>query len=53
MIKIIEKGKETFELTCARCGCRFSYEAEDITETLIGALAVKCPQCAAHNIHPR
>ena len=53
MIKIIEKGKETFELTCVRCGCKFSYDAEDAKWDLDEHMKVECPQCKFNNKHPR
>ena len=52
MIKIIEPG--TRKITeCAECGCKFSYENEDIendgllTNNLVflGKTWVVCPQC--------
>ena len=52
MIKIIEPG--TRRITeCAECGCKFSYENEDIENdgllvnnlVLIGIIWVVCPQC--------
>lgn len=53
MIKIIEKGKETFELTCVRCGCKFSYETDDVHGTYTDEMKVECPQCKYNNKHPR
>ena len=52
MIKIIEFGTRTIT-ECAECGCKFSYEKEDIKGYKLYAgypLAVrepyiKCPQC--------
>ena len=52
MIKIIEPGTRTIT-KCAECGCKFSYEKEDIeTDGLlvnnlvfIGKIFVVCPQC--------
>ena len=52
MIKIIEPG--TRRITeCTKCGCKFSYENEDIENdglltnnlVLIGKIFVVCPQC--------
>ena len=52
MIKIIEPG--TRRITeCAECGCKFSYENEDIEKdglwannlVFIGKIFVVCPQC--------
>lgn len=53
MIKIIEKGKETFEITCQRCGCKFSYDAEDAKYDIDEHMKVECPQCKFNNRHPR
>lgn len=53
MIKIIEKGKDTFEMTCKRCGCRFSYDTEDAKGTYTDEIKVECPQCEYNNNHPR
>ena len=39
MIKIIEPGTRTIT-KCTECGCKFSYENEDIVKTW-----VVCPQC--------
>lgn len=40
MIKIIEEGQKKFVAVCRRCGCKYSYEVEDI----IGDY-VPCPDC--------
>ena len=52
MIKIIKKGTRKIE-ECSNCGCKFSYEEEDIEKdgllannsVLIGKTLVVCPQC--------
>ena len=52
MIKIIEPGTRTVT-ECAECGCKFSYENEDIEKdglwannlVFIGKIFVVCPQC--------
>ena len=52
MIKIIEPGTRTVT-KCAECGCKFSYENEDIEKdglwannlVFIGKIFVVCPQC--------
>ena len=52
MIKIIEPGTRTIT-ECAECGCKFSYENEDIEKdglwannlVFIGKIFVVCPQC--------
>lgn len=52
MIKIIEPGTKTIG-ECENCGCKFSYENEDIEKdglwannlVFIGKIFVVCPQC--------
>lgn len=55
MIKIIKPGTRKNEV-CERCGCEFSYEAEDIQSETVSPLEwgesvfkhpryVECPQC--------
>lgn len=52
MIKIIEPGTRTVT-KCTECGCKFSYENEDIEKdglwannlVFIGKIFVVCPQC--------
>lgn len=52
MIKIIEPGTRTIT-KCTECGCKFSYENEDIKKdglwvnnlVFIGKTLVVCPQC--------
>ena len=52
MIKIIEPGTRTV-ISCEYCGCKFSYEKEDIENdgllannlVFIGKTWVVCPQC--------
>ena len=52
MIKIIKEGTRKTE-ECTTCGCKFSYEEEDIEKdgllannsVLIGKTWVVCPQC--------
>ena len=52
MIKIIKEG--TIKITkCSNCGCKFSYEEEDIgkdglfanNSIFIGKTWIVCPQC--------
>lgn len=45
--KIIKSGKQTFEVVCSKCGCKFSYELEDVH--LFG---VTCPECGCNILHP-
>ena len=52
MIKIIEPGTRTVT-SCEYCGCKFSYENEDIEKdgallnnsVFLGKTWVVCPQC--------
>lgn len=50
MIKIIERGTRTIT-ECENCGCRFSYEKEDIRGENGPGMAINfreyitCPQC--------
>ena len=52
MIKIIEPGTRTIT-KCTECGCKFSYENEDIEKdglfannsVVLGKIFVVCPQC--------
>ena len=50
MIKIIQKGTRRVE-TCENCGCKFSFEDEDIekyesdVDDMYDSLHVTCPQC--------
>lgn len=61
MIKIIEHGyKYHMEAKCSSCGCRFSYEWEDVLKNnfygyndgyysyTIPTYKVICPECGAH-----
>lgn len=41
MIKIIEKGQQTFTRTCDRCGCKFQYDLSDLS----GLDFISCPYC--------
>ena len=45
MIKAIERGTKTVT-KCAECGCKFSYENEDIKDLLLAVISyIECPQC--------
>lgn len=45
MKQIIEKGTKKI-ITCEHCGCKFSFEKEDIYFPYIGSNGyVNCPQC--------
>ena len=52
MIKIIEPGTRTIT-ECAECGCKFSYEKEDIEVIVLYSMDqlqtrkpyIVCPQC--------
>ena len=41
MIKILEKGQQTFTITCDRCGCKFQYDLSDLS----GTDYISCPCC--------
>lgn len=41
MIKILEKGQQTFTRTCDRCGCKFQYDLSDLS----GTDYISCPCC--------
>lgn len=47
MKKIITSGKKEFIAVCNRCGCKFSYELEDVLWNNV----VKCPECNEHVSH--
>lgn len=46
MIKIIEKGTRVITI-CENCGCKFSYEDEDIETENLHRKYIFCPQCKA------
>ena len=46
--RIIEYGKYN-KITCADCGCKFSFDKEDIITKENGAKVVTCPQCEKEN----
>ena len=52
MIKIISQPTH-FEDTCCKCGCEYSYEYEDVTEsrTMPGDYFTTCPVCGVQNLH--
>lgn len=58
MIKIIEEGKKEFIMICDHCGCKFSYQLEDLGKDVDGLhLAskdnqVRCPYCGEWHYHP-
>lgn len=41
MIKILEKGQQTFTRTCDGCGCKFQYDLSDLG----GLDYINCPFC--------
>ena len=48
MIKVIQHGKDIYEITCKHCGCRFSFDESDL-ET-VGpqydrSVRIWCPDC--------
>ena len=51
MIEIIEHGKEKFEITRSRCGCRFTYQLEDLDKPPIGSEFINCPDCKERLYH--
>lgn len=46
MIKIIKDGVKLFKATCPNCGCEFTYENEDINNSM-----VICPCCEQYLPH--
>ena len=46
--RIIEYGKYN-KITCADCGCKFSFDKEDIITNAAGNKVVTCPQCEKEN----
>ena len=48
MIKIIKEGKKSFVAKCAKCGCEFVYELEDIIID-----SVCCPFCGKSIMHKK
>lgn len=47
MIKIIEKGTvpPSRKMHCQNCGCKFSYQREDIEHDMLSQNFIYCPQC--------
>ena len=47
MIKIIKKGTTppSRKMHCQNCGCKFSYQREDMAVDQRDANFVRCPQC--------
>ena len=51
MKKIFAHGKKEFIVVCRNCGCKFSYELEDI----VAKDYVTCPECdvrISHHVEP-
>ena len=46
MINIIKHGDKIFATDCGNCGCKFTYELDDV----IGNV-VYCPECGAITRH--
>ncbi len=47
MIEIIKTGKTKFRGHCIDCGCKFTYEHEDVCRNYLrGANEVACPSCS-------
>lgn len=53
MIKILEKGQQTFTITCDRCGCKFQYDLSDLIglDYISGLDYINCPFCHTTLIH--
>ena len=50
--KIITAGTDTYRATCAECGCRFTYEREDVHHNYArGGDWVGCPGCHHQVMH--
>ena len=58
MIKIIEPGKLVYDVRCAKCGCFFSFSAEDVIlrtawddhgghYPVADFYEIKCPYCTS------
>ena len=47
-IEILKQGQTKFTVTCANCGCEFTYELEDI----VGSVVI-CPCCGNHIVHTK
>jgi hypothetical protein len=45
--KIINPGTDQYRATCTECGCRFTYERDDVHRVYrpIEHMAVDCPHC--------
>lgn len=52
MIEIIEHGKDKFDAVCPRCGCKFTYQLEDLKTYMITEF-VDCPDCGKRYNHPQ
>ena len=51
-IKIIAPGADVYTATCTECGCRFTYERDDVfTNYRTGGECVSCPQCGHNHLH--
>lgn len=48
MRKVIVSGKKEFIAVCGKCGCKFSYELEDV----FGG-GLYCPECGGYVVHSR
>jgi hypothetical protein len=51
-VKVIDSGHTYFTASCAQCGCRFSYERDDIMgRTTFAGGWVACPECSTKHMH--
>lgn len=50
MLEIIEQGKSKFIVRCPKCGCKYSYNLDDLKGLGTGTY---CPSCENYVIHPR
>ena len=50
MIKIIKEPSKEFIMICSKCNCKFSYELEDLKQS-ISAYYLHCPHCNQELFH--
>jgi coenzyme F420-reducing hydrogenase gamma subunit len=51
-VKIIQEGVTTYHATCHECGCKFSYNREDVHHNYLrGIDCIGCPSCGASCQH--
>ena len=51
--KIIKAGADVYRATCGECGCRFTYERDDVRTNYVGVVreVVTCPHCGEQVSH--